>query len=94
MLEDLSEQSAEAISEAERVGNKILITLNRNYLLDIHDYHGTPSIGATLFDGHENDVNDLIKQADTAMYQAKMSGRNALCFFNSQFWRNYVVISD
>lgn len=84
MLEDLSDKSAETVAEVELVGHKILTTLNQNYRLDIHDYRCTSSIGAALFDGYENDMNDLIKRADTAMYQAKIAGRNALHFFNSQ----------
>ncbi|TAN65760.1 MAG: EAL domain-containing protein [Methylobacter sp.] len=82
MLEDLSEQTTEALDQTEVVGNKILATLNQPYLLVTHTYHSTPSIGATLFNGHEQSVDELLKQADIAMYHAKASGRNALRFFD------------
>ena len=82
MLENLNGQSAKAITEVKKVGNKILTTLNQNYQLGIHSYHSTPSIGATLFDGSQKDVNILIKQADDAMYQAKKSGQNTLRFYD------------
>lgn len=82
MLEDLSEQATEAVEQTELVGNKILAMLNQPYLLVTHDYHSTPSIGATLFNGHEQSVDELLKQADIAMYHAKASGRNALRFFD------------
>lgn len=82
MLEDLNGQSTKAIAEVKKVGNKILTTLNQNYQLGIHNYHSTPSIGATLFDGLQKDINILIKQADDAMYQAKKSGQNTLRFYD------------
>jgi diguanylate cyclase (GGDEF)-like protein/PAS domain S-box-containing protein len=82
MLEDLSEQSLDAIGETESVGAKILATLNEPYALDGYLHHSTPSIGVTLFGDRQNSMDDLLKQADLAMYQAKGSGRNALRFFD------------
>lgn len=84
MLQDLSEQSFEATKQAENTGNKLLATLNQSYKLAIHDYISTPSIGATLFSGHERTADELLKHADIAMYQAKTSGRNTLRFFDPQ----------
>jgi diguanylate cyclase (GGDEF)-like protein/PAS domain S-box-containing protein len=84
MLEDLSEQSLEAATQSEVIGNKILATLNQKYQLGPHEYHNTPSIGITLFNGHDTEMEELIKQADIAMYQAKKAGRNTLRFFNPQ----------
>ncbi len=84
LLEDLSEQVLEAAAQTEVIGNKILAALNQPYRLDTHDYHSTPSIGATLFNGHEQSIDELLKQADIAMYQAKSSGRNTLRFFDPQ----------
>lgn len=84
MLEDLSEQAIEAAAQSEMIGNKILAILNQPYLLATHEYHSTPSIGAALFNGHEQSIDELLKQADIAMYQAKASGRNTLRFFDPQ----------
>ena len=84
MLEDLSDKALEAATQTEVIGNKILAILNQNYQLATHDYHSTPSIGATLFIGQDQSVEELLKQADIAMYQAKASGRNALRFFDPQ----------
>ncbi|MDO9423381.1 MAG: diguanylate cyclase [Methylobacter sp.] len=81
MLLDLSEQPLKATKQAEIAGNKIRTILNQPYKLATHDYSSTPSIGATLFSGHERTIGELLKNADMAMYQAKTSGRNALRFF-------------
>ncbi|MFZ5595122.1 MAG: diguanylate cyclase domain-containing protein [Pseudomonadota bacterium] len=82
MLEGLSEHAFEAAEQTEEIGQKILLALNRPYQLANHEYHSTPSIGATTFKGHQQSLDELMKQADIAMYQAKKSGRNALRFFN------------
>jgi diguanylate cyclase (GGDEF)-like protein/PAS domain S-box-containing protein len=84
MLEDLSEQTLEAATQTEVIGNKILTILNLPYQLATYEYRSTPSIGAVLFNGQEQLSEELLKQADIAMYQAKASGRNALRFFDPQ----------
>jgi EAL domain-containing protein (putative c-di-GMP-specific phosphodiesterase class I) len=82
MLEDLSEIEVEAASQAKAVGKKILDELNQPYRLLGNEYRNTPSIGVTLFFGQHHSPDDLLKQADIAMYQAKKSGRNSLRFFD------------
>jgi len=90
MLENLGEQTFEAATLAENVGKKILIALNEEYILCDHKYRSTPSIGITLFNEYKckQNADELLKQADIAMYQAKNSGRNALCFFDPQMQIN------
>ncbi len=82
ILEDLDEQNLEAATQAETIANKILNTLNQPYLLASHEYTSTVSIGITLFSEHKSVIDDILKQADIAMYQSKKAGRNALCFFD------------
>ncbi len=82
ILEDLSEYILEAATQTETIGNKILAALNQPYQLGLHECHSTSSIGAVLIDGHQQAADELLKQADIAMYQAKKSGRNNLCFFD------------
>ncbi len=82
MLEDLNENANEAATQAEAIGEKILAALNRPYDLAGHEYHNTPSIGITLFEDHQNSVDELMKHADLAMYEAKKAGRNTLRFFD------------
>jgi diguanylate cyclase (GGDEF)-like protein/PAS domain S-box-containing protein len=84
MLEDLSKFPLEAAAQIKSVGEKILASLRTSYQLGDHLYRCTPSIGATLFDSHFDALDELFKQADIAMYQAKVSGRNTLRFFDTQ----------
>ena len=82
MLEDLDKHVNEAAAQAEAIGEKIIAALNQPYLLSDQKYHSTPSIGVTMFGGHQQNKDDLLKQADLAMYQAKSSGKNTLRFFD------------
>jgi diguanylate cyclase (GGDEF)-like protein/PAS domain S-box-containing protein len=84
VLENLGENAHESAAQTEAVGEKILATLNQPYQLAEHEYCSTASIGATLFNGHQQAIEELLKQADTAMYQAKNGGRNTLRFFDQQ----------
>ncbi len=82
MLENLSAHALEAAEHAESVGEKILATLNQPYRLASNECLSSPSIGITLFNDRERAIEELMKQADIAMYQAKKSGRNTLRFFD------------
>ena len=82
MLEELSESAEEAAGQAKRVGEQIMLALNRPYMLDGRVHYSTPSIGVALFSEADSSVEELLKQADIAMYQAKYAGRNALRFFD------------
>jgi len=84
MLEGLDESSEIAASQATTVGEKIITKLNWPYQLAGHEFHSTPSIGLTLFNGHEVEVEELLKHADLAMYQAKGAGRNGMRFYDPQ----------
>jgi diguanylate cyclase (GGDEF)-like protein/PAS domain S-box-containing protein len=84
MLADLNTQAIEAAAQTEIIGNKILGCLNQPYQLVEHVYRISASIGATIFSENNNKPEELMKQADIAMYQAKKSGRNNLCFFDQK----------
>ncbi len=88
ILEELSNQRDDAEEQAGIIGLKILAAFNDDYQLNSNSYQCTPSIGITLFNGYEKSIDDPMKQADIAMYQAKESGRNKICFFNSQMQIN------
>ncbi|MEO6351796.1 MAG: EAL domain-containing protein [Burkholderiaceae bacterium] len=82
MLEDLNTSPQVAASQAKAIGEKILATLNQVYLMGEHVYHSSSSIGISLFNHHLGGVDELLKRADLAMYEAKAAGRNTLRFFD------------
>ena len=84
MIEDLSTNRQEAAEAARVVSEKILAALDVPYQLAGHEHHSTPSIGVTLFAEHPQGVDELLKQADIAMYQAKAAGRNTVRFFDPE----------
>ncbi len=83
MLEDLSAQPVIATSQTETMGAAILARLNQPYQLGSQQHHSTCSIGAALFDARQASMEEVLKQADIAMYYAKTSGGNALRFFEA-----------
>ena len=68
---------------ARLVGDKILKELARPVEINGHDIHVTPSIGISHYPNDATDVQQLLKQADNAMYQAKDAGRNTIRFFTN-----------
>ena len=82
VLGNLSANIEEAANQTESVGEKILAVLTGTYPLNEIEYRSTASIGATLFRGHLASIDDLMKQADLAMYKSKARGRNVLHFFD------------
>lgn len=90
MLEDTGEGGL-AATHAETVAAKIQSELRKPYLLSNSlqaqggstiTYHGSSSIGIAMYSSGEDTVDDLLRRADLAMYQAKAAGRNTLRFFD------------
>jgi diguanylate cyclase (GGDEF)-like protein/PAS domain S-box-containing protein len=82
LLEGLSENRTEAAVQAREVGEKMLIDIHQPYMLKDIEHYSTASIGISLFANYRQNLDDLLKQADTAMYAAKKAGRNTLRFFD------------
>lgn len=84
LLEDLAADSIEAAAEAEIVGEKIIASFTDPYDVGGYEHSCTPSIGVALFGVNTSGMDDTLKRADLAMYQAKAAGRNAIRFFDKQ----------
>ena len=82
LLEGLSSQQDEAASQTEQAAEKIRFELNRPYRLKNQEHHATTSVGVCLFRGQLESVEELLKHADIAMYQAKAAGRNDIRFYD------------
>lgn len=82
MLQDLSEQQTVAATQAEAVAQKILDALRQPYPFGHFTHHGSASVGVALFNASDDTVEELLKRADLALYQAKDAGRNTLRFFD------------
>ncbi|CCQ73112.1 EAL domain-containing protein [Magnetospira sp. QH-2] len=70
--------------DVERVASKILDRLASMFLIDDTDVFISGSIGITVFPDDGDDVETLLKNADSAMYRAKEGGRNAFRFFTGE----------
>jgi len=73
------EQSEDAAITARRM----LHSVSEAHSIDQHDLHVTTSIGVSVYPDDGLDAETLIKNADTAMYQAKENGRQSYQFFKS-----------
>jgi diguanylate cyclase (GGDEF)-like protein/PAS domain S-box-containing protein len=91
LLENLSTDDIAAANEVEAVGNKILRALSAPHTLAGNPYHSTSSMGITVFKDQSLPLNELMKHADMAMYQAKEAGRNTLRFYDPHMQTNVMV---
>ena len=82
ILEELGTDREKAAAQAKATSDKILKALARHYHLRERDYTGSASIGVALFRGQEDNMEDLLKRSDMAMYEAKKAGRGVVRFFD------------
>jgi diguanylate cyclase (GGDEF)-like protein/PAS domain S-box-containing protein len=89
MLSELDLDRTESISQARLIAEKIRVALAEPYSLpltkhgkavSVIEHRCSVSIGVVLFANHEASQEEILRWADTAMYQAKAAGRNAVRF--------------
>lgn len=73
----------ESYSKKESIIEKIQQIFNRPWYLKDADYYCTMSMGVITFPDEGAGVQDLIKKADIAMYEAKKSGKNRMALYSS-----------
>ncbi len=83
LLSHLSVDMAEAGQAALRVAGKIRDVLGQRFDIEGQVYHSSASIGVTLLPKLQQNVLDLLREADIAMYRAKAEGRNGVAFFEA-----------
>ena len=82
LLESSGDDGQQAHQHAEIVGNKILGALREPFEVGGAAHHASCSIGITLCTGQKDELDDLMRRGDLAMYEAKRQGRNTLRFFH------------
>ncbi len=82
LLEGTGTDREDASRKAGLVAEKIREALARAYVLKGHEHYSSPSIGISLFHDGEETMDELVKHADAAMYQAKNAGRNTVRFYD------------
>ena len=90
LLGDLDRDKAESTSQARAVAEKIRVSLAMPYFLSVREmgpvmpvieHHCSACIGAVVFVNHDENAEDTLRCADSAMYQAKGKGRNRVQFY-------------
>ncbi|WP_176442481.1 bifunctional diguanylate cyclase/phosphodiesterase [Noviherbaspirillum humi] len=74
---DLFAGAQQAMAAAEKIQEKLTLPFQING----QPYGAAASIGVTLFPKADQTTEDLLREADTAMYRAKHAGRNRIAFF-------------
>ncbi|MFZ6754507.1 bifunctional diguanylate cyclase/phosphodiesterase [Undibacterium sp. Dicai25W] len=82
ILEGISDNLRETASRAKSSASQIIEKLKQPYFIDGHEYHTTASIGIDFFSTDTQSADELLKQVEVAMYEAKSSGGDTLCFFD------------
>lgn len=81
MLDDLGHDPEEAAAKARTVAEKIIAAIRLPYSIEGHEIRTDCSIGVTVFGNEEESTDDVLQQADIAMYEAKVLGHGSLYFF-------------
>ena len=82
LLEGFTSAPDEVANYAGTLSEKFLKIFTKSFPIESHIHRCTCSIGITVLSGSSGSVDDLLKQADLAMYQAKAAGRNAWRLFD------------
>jgi diguanylate cyclase (GGDEF)-like protein/PAS domain S-box-containing protein len=82
LLDGLSGTKEDAAAQAKLVAEKIFSALGKTYLLNGRELHSHSSIGITVFGAPHRNLDEILQQAEIAMYQAKAAGRNSIRFFS------------
>src|SRR5438132_551457 len=85
LLNDVADSDA-----AAGLARKILQSFTRSFRVESHELFVTASIGISLFPNDAEDVETLLKCADSAMYRAKELGRNQMQLFTASMNERYV----
>ncbi len=84
LVPSLTDTGPMASTIAKQCGDAVLAELAKPYTLKDQTIVCTASIGVVLFGAEAQQVHELLKHADLAMYEAKSEGRNRVCLFEEK----------
>lgn len=87
IADGLHETQADAADAASAMVSRIRGLCDEPFLLGADEFQTSLSVGVTLVGSQSADVDEVLRQADLAMYQAKGAGRNTFQFFDPQIRR-------
>lgn len=76
--------SVENIEEAMQIAKRLLVNLNQSYEINGKDVFIASSIGLTVVGNNSISAQNILRNADLAMYEAKSTGKSRLAIFDSQ----------
>ncbi len=81
LLADLDSDAEAVVTEVQIVVEKVLDALAQPYKIELRELYAPSSIGVSLFSHESKNSNEVLQQADAAMYRAKEAGGNCSRFF-------------
>lgn len=73
---------------SHNLARKLLESINKPYAIKGQNYHTTFSIGISLYPDDATTEEELIQNADVAMYKAKANGKNSISFYDTELKNN------
>ena len=78
--------------DVEEVSSRIIASVVQPFVIEGHTLHSNASIGIALCNHQYKDANEILRDADAAMYQAKSLGRGRYVFFDESM-RDQLIVS-
>jgi len=90
LIPDLGSDAENAMNALKMIADKLHTSISEPVNLNGITQSTPSSIGITLFSHKTQGINELLKEADLALYQAKAAGRNAIRFFDDEMHTQFV----
>jgi len=97
LVETNNKNKNDVINSVMKVTQKILKQLQQPYNIEKHIFRISASIGIKLFNNDDFSMDELMRYADSAMYNAKFGGKNRFEFFNPEIQRvmeNKIILTE
>lgn len=84
MLSEISRDTDRALHQIKRVVDSLLENISRPVTIETSEMQVSASIGIVFFPGRDDELREMLNNADSAMYKAKEEGGNRGCFFDQK----------